>query len=87
MAGRFMSIMVFAKWSAGMKMSCWIPPTRLFTGRNMGLMWLTVALTGFAGDILLSDGIELVFMRKNGYQFWGLVTGTELRDNSGQPIG
>ena len=40
-----------------------------------------------AGDILSSDGIELVFVRKDGQQFWGLVTGTELRDNSGQPIG
>jgi PAS domain S-box-containing protein len=40
-----------------------------------------------AGHILSSDGIELVFVRKGGQQFWGLVNGTELRDNSGQPIG
>ena len=41
----------------------------------------------FASSILSADGIELLFMRKNGEQFWGLVTGTELRDSKGQPIG
>lgn len=40
-----------------------------------------------AGGILSSDGIELPFMRKNGEQFWGLVSGTELRDSKGLPIG
>ena len=33
------------------------------------------------------DGIELLFARKNGGNFWGLVTGTELWDSEGQPIG
>lgn len=41
-------------------------------------------LTGF---ILSSKGIELPFRRKNGEQFWGLVTGTELKDSKGHPIG
>jgi len=34
-----------------------------------------------------SDGIELLFVRKSGTQFWGLVNGTELRGSTGQPIG
>ena len=39
-------------------------------------------------DIILSSrGIELAFVRKNGEQFWGLVTGTELNDGKGQPAG
>jgi PAS domain S-box-containing protein len=40
-----------------------------------------------AGFILSSKGIELPFRCKNGEQFWGLVTGTELKDSKGQPIG
>jgi PAS domain S-box-containing protein len=39
------------------------------------------------GIILSSKGVELPFVRKNGEQFWGLVTGTELKDSQGQPIG
>jgi len=41
----------------------------------------------FAEVILSSEGIELPFVRKNGQQFWGLVSGTELMDNRGHPIG
>jgi len=37
--------------------------------------------------ILISSGIELAFVRKNGEQFWGLVTGTVLKDGKGQPAG
>ena len=37
--------------------------------------------------ILSSEGIELPFVRQSGEQFWGLVTGTELMDSKGQPIG
>ena len=34
-----------------------------------------------------SDGIELPFVRKNGEQFWGLVTGSKLKGSKGKPIG
>jgi PAS domain S-box-containing protein len=51
-------------------------------------------IDGFGGDfqtladiILSSKGVELPFVRKNGTRFWGLVTGTELMDSSGQPAG
>lgn len=37
--------------------------------------------------VLSSSGIELPFKRKNGEQFWGLVTGTELNDSRGQSVG
>jgi PAS domain S-box-containing protein len=40
-----------------------------------------------AGAILSSDGIELPFVRQSGAHFWGLVTGTELMDSKGQPVG
>jgi PAS domain S-box-containing protein len=40
-----------------------------------------------AGLISSSAGIELPFVRKNGEQFWGLVTSTELKDSKGEPIG
>jgi PAS domain S-box-containing protein len=56
--------------------------------------WPQDKLDSFAGDfhrlvdvILSSDGIELPFVKKNGDHFWGLVTGTELNDSHGQPIG
>jgi PAS domain S-box-containing protein len=52
-----------------------------------GLDTVVGGFNKLADDILSSDGIELAFVRKNGQQFWGLVTGTELRDNHGQPIG
>ena len=52
-----------------------------------GLDTIDGSFDRLAGDILSADGIELVFVRKDGQQFWGLVTGTELRDNSGQPLG
>ncbi len=39
-----------------------------------------------SGDVP-SDGIELLFVRKSGERFWGLVTGTKLMDSEGQPIG
>ena len=45
------------------------------------------AFQKLARAISSSDGIELPFVRKNGSQFWGLVTGTELKDSRGQPIG
>ena len=37
--------------------------------------------------ILSCEGIELPFVRQSGEQFWELVTGTELMDSKGQPIG
>ncbi len=56
--------------------------------------WPQDKLGSLAGDfhrlaevILSSDGIELPFVKKNGEHFWGLVTGTELNDSRGQPIG
>ena len=56
--------------------------------------WQQDKFEAFSGDfqtlarlILSSDGLELPFVRKNGEQFWGLVTGTELKDSKGQSIG
>lgn len=58
------------------------------------VFWRRDKIDRFVGDfhtlirtILSSKGIELPFVRKNGAQFWGLVTGTELKDSSGQPAG
>ena len=56
--------------------------------------WPRHMIEGVAADfytltraVLSSGGIELPFERKNGEHFWGLVTGTELKDSRGQPAG
>jgi signal transduction histidine kinase len=56
--------------------------------------WPRHLIEGVAGDfgalteaVLSFGGIELPFERKTGEHFWGLVTGTELKDRRGQPAG
>jgi PAS domain S-box-containing protein len=56
--------------------------------------WPPAAIQSAVADIQLllsgnapSDGIELLFVRRSGKEFWGLVTGTGLIDSQGQPIG
>ena len=70
------------------------PETKLIGSKFPYKYWPPEAMNSAAADIQLllsgnvpSDGIELLFVRKNGEQFWGLVTGTELWDSDGQPIG
>lgn len=58
------------------------------------VFWRRDEIDSIGGDfhrlievIVSSEGIELPFVRKNGVHFWGLVTGTELKDSRGQPAG
>lgn len=70
------------------------PEIKLIGAKFPCKYWPPEAMNSAAADIQLllsgnvpSDGIELLFVRRNGEQFWGLVTGTELWDSDGQPIG
>jgi PAS domain S-box-containing protein len=70
------------------------PETKLIGSKFPYRYWPPATMNNAVADIQLllsgnvpSDGIELLFVRKNGEQFWGLVTGTELWDSDGQPIG
>jgi len=58
------------------------------------VFWPQSMIEGAAGDfdtltrnVLSSSGIELRFERKNGEHFWGLVSGTALKDSRGHPAG